>query len=560
MTSAASERKPRMVARILMGAIALLIVWYLGGKVLSLFINSNGHRTGAMLTTEQDNPQNVQISLQGGEWQRGENNVKVYPGDAISTRGGGNAIITLFDGTRLRLDTNTEVSLERSDQYAQDLSTFSVQLRSGRLWATTPSLMAYSGSIMRTINVDGFAVDLPGETNALIGPASVTVLRAQGLGLNVELLKPKRVDALIVIGEGQQLNLSEEARTSIASGTDPYRFRDPISAKNLSDEFLLRSYALLKDIATGSGSTTTIADLDKREDLVVTSPEQNARVTGKTVPVRGRVSDRIYTLIINNSITSIKPDRSFSADVSIAGDSAVVHIEAQDEQGVALAKIDRNVKIELNPYLETVRMQSPTSAEQTYTTAEQEIDISGEAPPNAASIIVNDYKLQLYKAGSKTWSYLASRQLGNFLDGKNTFTIYAVDKDGRKGPPVNIYVVYDPKATAAVPPSSAPPLRQNPPLTPGTLAVTTPVAGTAAEIDSPETVIEGTTSAQTASISVNGYTLSLYVAGKTTWNYIASKDLGTLKQGKNVYRIVSRNSNGEILDVLEYTITYTPKP
>jgi hypothetical protein len=31
-----------------------------------------------------------------------------------------------------------------------------------------------------------------------------------------------------------------------------------------------------------------------------------------------------------------------------------------------------------------------------------------------------------------------------------------------------------------------------------------------------------------------------------------------MKRGSNVYRIVARNSGGEILDVLEYTLTYKP--
>ena len=31
-----------------------------------------------------------------------------------------------------------------------------------------------------------------------------------------------------------------------------------------------------------------------------------------------------------------------------------------------------------------------------------------------------------------------------------------------------------------------------------------------------------------------------------------------MKRGKNVYRIVTRNVKGEILDILEYTLTYRP--
>ena len=57
---------------------------------------------------------------------------------------------------------------------------------------------------------------------------------------------------------------------------------------------------------------------------------------------------------------------------------------------------------------------------------------------------------------------------------------------------------------------------------------------------------------------MNGYTLSLYTPNSTSWKYIASTVLQTMKRGKNVYRIVARNKDGEILDVLEYTITYNP--
>ncbi len=564
MANAASERRPRLVARLLTIGIALLIIWYLGGKVLSLFVNSTGHRNPAILTTERDS-QDVQISLQSGEWQRAENNIKIYPGDAVSTKGNGNAIITFFDGTHVRLDANTEAAVEKSDKYEEDTSSVSLKLRSGRLWVSTPSVMAFSGSIVRKVATDAYSAELPGETNALLSTSLVAVLRAQGLGLSIDVLQPKNSNQIVVVGEGQQLTLSEDARNTIAAGDDPYRYRDPIGSTMLNDEFFLRSYAMLKDIATGSGALTGGVDLTQRDDLVITAPENNARVTGKTVTVAGRVSERIKTLIINNSITAVKPDKTFSVDVALAGETMAIHIEAQDDQGVALAKQDRSVKVELNPYRETVTMNSPVGSGKTLTTSATEIDVSGLAPANAASIWVNDYKLQLFKAGSKTWSYLASRDLGNLVDGKNTLTIYAMDKDGRKGPTTTIYIVYDPAATATVPTavptataSSQPPLKQNPPLTPGTLAVTAPAPGTTAEATAVENVIEGTTSAETAFISVNGYTLSLYIAGKTTWNYIASVDLGTMKEGKNVYRVVSRNKDGEILDVLEYTINYTP--
>jgi hypothetical protein len=188
------------------------------------------------------------------------------------------------------------------------------------------------------------------------------------------------------------------------------------------------------------------------------------------------------------------------------------------------------------------------------------VEITGEAPQGTAAIMVNDYRLQLYKAGGKTWSYLASADLGNLIAGKNVFTVFALDADGNKSPSRSITIEFTSDGTTAsgATVSSTPPLKQNPPLTPGVLIVDKPESGLSAATSEKEMVIEGRTSGDTASISINGYTLSLYIAGKTTWNYIASTEMSTMKRGRNVYRVVARNKDGEILDVLEYVITYNP--
>ena len=93
---------------------------------------------------------------------------------------------------------------------------------------------------------------------------------------------------------------------------------------------------------------------------------------------------------------------------------------------------------------------------------------------------------------------------------------------------------------------------------PGTLAVTGPAAGTQFTATGSEFLLEGTTPKSTASVWVNGYKLQLYTPGKTFWNYIAKVEFKTLKVGTNVYKIVARNAKDEILDVLEYTVTYNP--
>jgi ABC-type transport system substrate-binding protein len=55
--------------------------------------------------------------------------------------------------------------------------------------------------------------------------------------------------------------------------------------------------------------------------------------------------------------------------------------------------------------------------------------------------------------------------------------------------------------------------------------------------------IEGSAPADSTKVVVNGYQLSKFVAGKTTWSYKAATAIQTLQEGENVYKIA--NQNGE---------------
>lgn len=385
----------------------------------------------------------------------------------------------------------------------------------------------------------------------------VVVLKAQGEGVKLNLDSDGQKKE-VVIGEGQYFSLTDEAKRQIAAGKDAYEFRDPITNQILRDDFLVRSYAMLSSGSETPDASTPDSAVGQAGDLTVTAPENNATVSGKAVTVTGKVSSRIVTLMVNGHEVTIGTDLSFSAQVALGSESTtLIRVEAQDKQGITLAQENRTVKVESRPFAPPVKVTAPVGSGQTLTTSEGEIEITGEAPAKATGIVINDYRLQLFKPGSKTWSYVAAARLSNLLVGKNTFTVYAVDADGNKTLPVSIFIEYKPgeaTTSSASSTTSSTPIGQNSPMEPNTLVVDKPEAGTSAEVVDKEVVIEGRTSANTASVSVNGYTLSLYQAGKTTWNYIASTELETMKRGKNVYRIVSRNAKGEILDVLEYTI------
>lgn len=538
-------------------AVILFVVWFAASKALSLFDRSVERTTAAVL--DLTSPNGVQVALQEEKWQNAEDGLKLYAGDAVAIRGSGDATLRFFDGTKVRLDAGSDVVVEASNNEQDGTSLITLNIRSGRVWVVTPERTTYSGAMIRTITTTNYSVEIPGASNMLLASNLINVMRASGLGAKVTLTFLK-TEPQFTIGEGQYVSLSEQAKRLIEEGEDPYEFRDPVTLELLKDPFLISSYAQMNREASVSSSSGGAVPLPTNDQpLVLVSPDNHAQIKEKTVTVAGNVGSRVAQVVINGSDIKLKSDRSFSVDISLPKDQLtfLITVEAQDVQGVPVAKIERTINNVFKAVVEPVRIKSPVGSGETLTTSLTEVEITGEVLTGIASVVVNDYALQLFKSGSKTWSYLASAALGNMKPGPNVFTVFAVDADGNKSPPRSITIVYEP-VSAPTGSGYQPLLKQNPPLTPGVLSVEKPAQGTSATTSEKETVIEGWTSPDTASISINGYTLSLYLAGKTTWNYVASTEFGTMKRGKNVYRIVARNAGGEILDVLEYTMTFNP--
>lgn len=555
----ADERRPRRFVRVLMVLVALGVVWYASAAVFRYFDGSIGRKTPVTVNVRSTG--SVQVALQDEDWQPAESGLKLYAGDAVATRSGGDVVLSMFDGTRVRLDQSTDVEVVSSNDEVGGTSTLGLKVRSGRIFVSAPSIETYSGAITRSIETTEFSSTLPASTSALFASNFVNVLRASGQGVGVTV--NAGTNPVLIVGEGQYFLLDGNAKSAIAQGADPYEFRDPVTSQLLRDDFLTSSYTLFSTnaaapVVVGGASSS----LGANEPLVVTSPENRAEIDAKTVKVAGRAGTLVAQLMVNGQPVSMAKDGTFSVDVSLGKEpTVVITVEAQDAQGIPLSKIERTVLNVFEVSVEPLRFKSPVGSGETLRTSQSVVEITGEAPAGTNGVVINEYRLQLYKPGSKTWSYLANAAYDNLKVGENIFTAYAVDADGNKSPSRSITIVYEPAGSGtgtSAPVSSEPPLKQNAPLTPGVLVVDKPAGGTSADTSEKEVVIEGRTSGDTSSISINGYTLSLYVAGKTTWNYIASTDLSTMKRGKNVYRVVARNKDGEILDILEYTINFKP--
>jgi hypothetical protein len=538
---------PRPLKSLIWLIVLGIVLWYIIRWILGLFgAGDELQRKAVALSVEKGST--VNVSIEGGLMKRTETGVPLYAGDKVSTGTKGHGDLAFFDGTKVRLDESTDLTIDES-KTGTDTSTIDLTLERGSVWLLSPTSHVFSGSITRTIATPAMTVTVPAHAEAVISASSLMVFSSEGLGLSVAV---KGANTPIVIGEGQKFALPDGADVK----GDLYAYRSALGQET-STTFIADSRGTA---AAGSGAGV------KADVLTLTSPANNAAISEASVSVQGKVTSAVRKVRVNGvAVTLDAATSTFSQSLPLDTQSADITVDALDAQDAVLMTVRRSVHKAAANAVKAPSISAPAKNGETYTTTENEVVLRGTNATSAAGIMVNEYRLQLFTPGKGTWSYLASARLGNMKVGTNVFNVYALDSAGNKSDPATVTIIYNDGtlvAPSAGSGSSAPAqpdettLPQNAPLNPGSLHVTGPTAGTAHTATGGEFLIEGTTSSSTASMWVNGYKLQLYVAGKTTWNYIASTAFGNLKKGANTYTIIARDAKNQIVDKVIYTVTY----
>ena len=518
-------------------------------------------RSAVILTVQPGGP--VNVAIEGGSLKRAEDSLKLYEGDRIETGAGGRAKLDYFDGSVGYLDELSVLSVEESSRGSEQ-SSMHQSLSMGGMWMKTSDAASLSGSLLTTISTSGYTAVIPTNAEVIVRNRSLLVFAADGPGVSVQ--PSSGIDG-IIIGEGQQWDLPENAEAE----DDLYAYRSRLSPE--ADKLALVVRA--RTAAEGKSSKQPSAPARPSGPLSVTLPRTDSVVAGDTVRVEGIVDASVQQVRINGYQAMIDVQGgTFSQELSIgAEESFRIHVEAIDVDGVVIAEEQLVVKHARAEGAPAPLILEPATSGSTYRTQDAELLITGTAAKNVEAIMVNDYRLQLYEPGSGRWSYLASTALGNLKPGSNVYDVIAIDASGAKSPPSRITILLEDGQSGVVDSSAGAQqssgatqaqiddetlLPSNEPLAPGVLRITGPSTSSPFMTGSGELLLEGVTSAKTASMWVNGYRLRLYLPGKTTWNYIASASLGTLKRGDNAYAITARNEKGEVLDRMSYTIQYVP--
>jgi len=551
----AQTRNPAFTVLSVLGAVASLglVVWALRVVHGALNIGNTIERVAVILVPDERGV--VSVAFAGEEPRLSDADLKLYPEDRVLTDRGSPATLSFFDGTDVRIDKGTAAFIEESAQGVKN-SKLQLSLERGTAWIHTPTIASYSGAIRREVHTDRYTIEIPSDAEVLLSEEVVDVYRADGMGVRMLI---KEIDEDIIVGEGQRYILTSEPVAS-----DPYVHRMPITGTPAG--FVLGNRARMMP-----GHMPQPPPPASETLLSVTSPAAGQMVRTATLQVAGTYGDGVDAVRVNGYMASLDVDRqTFVIEIAPPDASELLlTVEAIGSDGSVLAKVTRSVTRDRTPPAQP-EIQSPAANGTTFRTSRETIEIRGTAPRGTVGIIVNDYRLQLFREGDATWSYLASTQLSNFAYGENVYRVVALNDAGYRSDPAVLTIVLGEGEEGVVSagssaarggepsPSS---LANNAPLNPGSLVITAPTVGSShtATLSATglELLIEGTAPSGTASVWINNYQLRLYRPGKTFFNYIASTELNTLKRGENPYEIIVRNNEGKIIDRTVYTITVT---
>lgn len=110
----------------------------------------------------------VQVKHEGGSWTSAENGMLLYQSDSVKTGDNSSASIILFETSVVRLDSNTEVTIDELTQ--QEETNVLLSQDSGRTWNT----------ISKMSGIDDYEVQTPTTVASVRGTAFVVIVEENG--------------------------------------------------------------------------------------------------------------------------------------------------------------------------------------------------------------------------------------------------------------------------------------------------------------------------------------------------------------------------------------------
>lgn len=391
-----THRRPKRMGSYFLPFLSLIILGLIGVLVFQIFSYFQDKRDAAL-----ENKAAVKIVAGRAEmkiwgvdqWTNAVDGSILNEGDQVRTAPGSRVVLTLLNGSIVRVNSESEVELTGLKSIdGEDNAEFT--LKSGELWLRHSENKTVKSSFqVKTSNLNVYAIGTTFDIAQNGSEQTVHVLDGK-VKVNFTVTDTEtqktRIAETVEVALGQEVSISSSEISNLQT-------RKPIDVLALlSDSFRNTEwYGWNRSQDTTGSIGVSVADaVGAKPSQAVLSGLQVQPVVTETEPgeVTEVISGPLPAPII---ITPKLSERSTKTGyVSVTGTTD-----------------KRTSKMEVAIY-----------------------DANGKPDP---------YLLQKYTAGSTTWSYIASKDYGNLRAGENRYTITAIAADGTRSESVSLIIQYD---------------------------------------------------------------------------------------------------------------------
>lgn len=470
------------------------------------------------------------LSFGTSEWQNIYNGTKVKLGDSVKTLHNARGVLQFYDGTIVRLDEDTQVTLvDITDK--SDAEQILLYLNDGKVWVNKPKQNAIrKTNFVLTTNYasytdTGTVFDLEKAADEILhvmkGQVQVDILEtADGKTRTIESI-PVGIGQQIVLNEPVMQEYYQRQSPSVLSALDPiFQTSDWYLWNNKEDEnptdFAKHQAGTLTDSEaspenTLDGTTTTTTPAIPQSDLAaptLVSPKSATIQAAKdNQDLSGKVADGTKKLLLKQLLPgdvepqkilvntldtdkltwsysvsaqkgNLKPGKNIYSFVGVdenAKETAALQVEI-DYQAPAEPDLVNN-KSDLQKPIVTMVDGKPYQSGMTVD--HDGFSFSGTIA-GASQVWVDDFQLSKFKMGDTAWSYNVKTTYGNLQPGLNSYKVYGVSEDGHKSPILTVEINYKgaaaPKPTATTAPTTSSTTSSTTTTTSSTTATTSPTA------------------------------------------------------------------------------------
>lgn len=439
------------------------------------------------------------------EWQDAFSGTKLLAGDSVKTLKGGRLVFQFYNGSVVRLDQDSEITLADVSKRSGD-EKIALTLDFGAAW------------VNRVITEDTKTSKFELKTDHML---------VKDVGNIIEVEKATATEVVRVLKGAIKVDI----------------YANDNNKNEVADT---------QDVGVGQ-------ELDL--DPATLKSFMNHENPSALVAIRDEFKGNIwYAWNVQEDETATDFARQPKPNVLAGGTSSQTQASSQTQGPAATQNSgSQTVQQTQSNQVPKVTITSPAQPEVTVTTGK--LTITGTASSGTAKIFVTqtlagtleNYQLQKFKVGDPTFTYNLAESYGNLKQGDNTYVFYGVDVDGHKGTSTAQVVVHDNVAGSTQQTQQTQATQQNQALTaPKVLSfngansstVTVGVVKVLGEVHGAAKVI------------VNGFTLGKFVPGTTSWTYYANENGDNLKPGVNDYDAYAVDAQGNESEHFKFTITY----